>query len=145
MKIVIDTNIIFSALLNPKSKISEIVFDFNHNLQFFAPEYCIFEINKYKDKILKYSKLSDEEVEKLKFSILKIVNFYPQYLINEINWEKAHLILKNVDEDDIPFLALSLELNCKIWTGDKAFIKCLNSFEPSNYISTNNISDLISN
>lgn len=29
--------------------------------------------------------------------------------------------MKDIDENDAPFLELSYYLNCKIWTGDKKF------------------------
>ncbi|MBK6276168.1 MAG: hypothetical protein IPF58_16450 [Saprospirales bacterium] len=35
--------------------------------------------------------------------------------------KKAYRIMKDIDENDTPFLELSYFLNCKIWTGDKKF------------------------
>jgi predicted nucleic acid-binding protein len=53
--VVVDTNLIFSALVSNSSKIREILFE--SNLTFYAPDYLITEIFKHKDKLIKYSKL----------------------------------------------------------------------------------------
>ncbi len=39
--------------------------------------------------------------------------------------EEATELVKDVDEFDMPFLALSLELKSPLWTGDKKLIKGL--------------------
>ena len=44
--------------------------------------------------------------------------------------------MKEVDEKDTPFLALAIELNAKIWTGDKKFQSAIENFNSSLIIST---------
>jgi len=34
-------------------------------------------------------------------------------------------VTKGIDEDDTPFIALGIELNAKLWTGDKILSKGL--------------------
>ena len=58
MKIVVDTNIVFSALLKSNSPIVDILLTPRH-LEFYAPELLKQELNTYSDKIRKYSKLTD--------------------------------------------------------------------------------------
>ncbi|WP_262891499.1 PIN domain-containing protein [Cruoricaptor ignavus] len=50
------------------------------------------------------------------------MNLISEDLISLENWKRAHHLLKEIDEDDTPFLALALELNTKIWTGDKRLL-----------------------
>ncbi|HDR52999.1 MAG TPA: hypothetical protein ENN90_15490 [Mariniphaga anaerophila] len=45
--VVVDTNLIFSALIPKSSKIREILFD--TNLTFYSPNYLISEVYKHKD------------------------------------------------------------------------------------------------
>ena len=47
------------------------------------------------------------------------INFVSEELISEKSWVHAFELTKDVDEDDTPFIALSIELNAKLWTGDK--------------------------
>ena len=45
-KIVVDTNIVFSALLNTNSKIGQILINENTHFDFYSLEYVRFEITK---------------------------------------------------------------------------------------------------
>jgi predicted nucleic acid-binding protein len=44
MKIVVDTNIIFSTLLNSDGTIGDLIFNFNKHFQFYSCSYMRFEI-----------------------------------------------------------------------------------------------------
>ena len=56
--VVIDTNLLFSALIPKASKIREILFE--SNLKFYSPNILISEIYKHKDKLIKHSKLKTQ-------------------------------------------------------------------------------------
>ncbi|MCK9452072.1 MAG: PIN domain-containing protein [Bacteroidales bacterium] len=45
--------------------------------------------------------------------------------IRESTWEKAMELTKDVDEFDAPFIALALEMESPLWTGDKKLVKGL--------------------
>ena len=53
------------------------------------------------------------------------ITFVSEELISERSWISAYGLTKDVDEDDTPFVALALELNTKLWTGDKTLAKGL--------------------
>ena len=57
--VVVDTNLIFSALIPKASKIRELLFE--SNMTFFAPNFLIAEIYKHKEKLIKNSKLDESE------------------------------------------------------------------------------------
>ncbi|MDA3816530.1 MAG: PIN domain-containing protein [Prolixibacteraceae bacterium] len=57
--VVVDTNLIFSALIPKASKIREILFD--SNITFYSPNFLITEIYTHKDKLQKSSRLNDSE------------------------------------------------------------------------------------
>lgn len=133
MIIVVDTNIVFSALLNPNSLIGELLMNVQEKISFVAPEFLIDEIEKYSDKIKKYSKLDPHSLNLLKSSVWKVISFINENNISEYNWKKAYHLLKSVDEKDTPFLALALQLNSKLWTGDKKLISAISEANLSNY------------
>jgi predicted nucleic acid-binding protein len=62
MKVVVDTNIIFSALLKANSPIADILLNPHEDIDFYAPELLKEELALYTDKIRKYSKLSTEQL-----------------------------------------------------------------------------------
>jgi predicted nucleic acid-binding protein len=38
------------------------------------------------------------------------------------SWKSAYKLTKNVDEDDTPFVALAIEIDAILWTGDTKLI-----------------------
>ncbi len=47
MKIVVDTNIIFSTLLNSNTKIGDLLFNSDKHFEFYSCSYMRFEIQKH--------------------------------------------------------------------------------------------------
>lgn len=115
-RVVIDTNLIFSALLAETSAIREILLDVW--VTFYAPNFIIAEIFKHQRKILKLTKLNEVEFFTYFNRIIENVNFVPLSFISTESREKAYNLCLGVDLKDIPFVALSIELNAPIYTGD---------------------------
>lgn len=115
--VVVDTNLILSALIPKASKIRDKLFD--HNMTFYAPNFLITEIYKHKDKLIKHSKLTESEFYLYFNGLIERVQFLPIDFISNNSRQKAYDLCKDIDIKDAPFIALSIELNIPIWTGDK--------------------------
>ncbi|MBS9767896.1 MAG: PIN domain nuclease [Flavobacteriaceae bacterium] len=139
MIFVVDSNIIFSALLNPKSPVGEVLLDIHSEYEFYAPEFLLDEIEKYADKIEKYTRLSKEELKIIKYSVFSTIKFISENLILQSNWNKAFELLEDIDEKDTPFVALAFELDTKLWTGDKKLINGLQKKQIAITITTNEL------
>ena len=117
-RIVLDTNIIFSAFLNVNSRIGQILIRGDDYFEFYSPEYVRFELFKHKEKIKSVAGLSDEaytEVYELIFRNIKIIN---HALIPFEIYKMSETLCVNIDQDDTVFVALSISLKAKLWTGD---------------------------
>lgn len=125
MKIVVDTNIIFSAILNPESKIGQIILNGSKYFTFISADQLKTEIDNHESKILKISGLNKSDYLRLLDLVLKKIQFVHHLLINDINYQKANELTKKVDSDDLLFVGLAMQFNCKLWTGDKKLIKGL--------------------
>lgn len=125
MKIVVDTNIIFSGLLSTHGTISDLLLNSSETFTFFAPSYILEELKKHRKKLLSVSGLSETSLDILKFHLLKKVDMIDLESIKSSTWDKAMELVKDVDEFDAPFIALALELDCPLWTGDKKLINGL--------------------
>lgn len=125
MKIVVDTNIVFSALLSTSSTISTILFNSDEHFQFFACSYMRHEIKKHWEKLIRISQLTDEQLEVSYTLVLSKLHFINEELIPFDVWQKAASIVATVDEDDVDFVALSSFLEAALWTGDKALYRHL--------------------
>ena len=115
--VVVDTNLIFSALIPKASKIREILFE--SNMIFYSPNFLITEIYTHKDKLLKCSKLTESEFYLYFNGIIERVKFIPTEFIGKDSRQKAYDLCKDIDIKDIPFIALAIDLGIPIWTGDK--------------------------
>lgn len=115
--VVVDTNLIFAALIPRASKIRDTLFDDKYS--FFCPNFVISEIFLHKEKIIRYSKLTDQELYLFLNQIIECISFIPTDYISKESRQKAFDLCKEVDIKDTPFVALAIELKCPIWTGDK--------------------------
>ena len=64
MRVVVDTNIVFSAILNTNSKISKIILQPRSNLNLYSTDQLQYEIAQHWNKLKKISKYSEIELHK---------------------------------------------------------------------------------
>jgi predicted nucleic acid-binding protein len=119
MKIVVDTNIIFSALLNSNSAISDLLLNSRPYFDFYSCSYMQYEIRKHWEKLKKISKLSEEELQISYMHVLSKIKFLNEEIIPTEIWLTAESIVKDIDIDDVDFVAISIFLKATLWTGDK--------------------------
>jgi predicted nucleic acid-binding protein len=92
---------------------------------FYAPELLKHELKRYSPKIAAHSKLDENALADIEALVLSGINFVPEEDISAQSWTMAWSITKDIDEDDTPFVALAIELNTKLWTGDKVLTRGL--------------------
>ena len=129
MIIVVDTNIVFSAIINGRGVIGDILFNSPTHYTFFSSEFMIDEISRYEDKLIKSSKLPLNKFKEAKASVLSQIELISEEIISLKNWEKAYSLTFEIDKNDTPFVALALELEAILWTGDKKLINGLKNLD----------------
>ena len=114
MELIIDANVLISALISPEGKTREIIFAYD--IKFYAPEFLFIEIDEHKEEILKKSRLSDDEFG-LALNLLKTRII----LVPFTDFRKfiSRAIRASPDVDDIEYFALALSEDIIIWTDDK--------------------------
>ena len=123
--IVVDTNILFSTLLNRNDKYYDTLI--KKSLHFMVPKFAFVELFKYKERITRYSKHADDEILEILYCIVKNIQIYDENIISANSYKKAWNLTRDVDEKDTVFVALCLETNSHLWTGDKKLINGLKS------------------
>ncbi|MBV6428517.1 MAG: hypothetical protein KIPDCIKN_03052 [Haliscomenobacter sp.] len=118
MNVVVDTNILFSALLKESNRFADALL-LAEQVTFFAPKFVIVELFKYKEKISELSKMPDSVVFEALYKLLKPIHFFDESLLSPSNLSRAYALCAGIDEKDTPFVALTLELDGQLWTGDK--------------------------
>ncbi len=120
MDIVVDTNIIISALLKD-SKIREIIVSSKDKL--LVPEITFQEIEDHRNELIEKSGLSDKDFSILILKLKEYLTIVPNAKL-VVYWKEAESIIGNIDKDDILIISASLSNNCcPIWSNDKHFLK----------------------
>ncbi|MBC6425862.1 MAG: hypothetical protein GDA51_05210 [Ekhidna sp.] len=136
MKIVVDTNIVFSSILNSNGLIGELLFNTGQQFDFYSPEFMVRELDKYGLKLKKYTSMTQENIKISIQQVLKNIALVSPEAISAPNWEHAYELASEADEKDTPFVATALGINGSIWTGDKKLIKGLRKKGVKNIYST---------
>ena len=123
MRIVVDTNILFSALLRMPNRYATTILLGEYS--FYSPKFVFVELFKYKEKIMKYSKLEEDELLELLHRLLKCVRIGEEERISESSLNQAYELCKDVDLKDILFVALTINLDGRLWTSDDKLKKGL--------------------
>ena len=120
MKVVVDTNIVFSAILNTTGKIGDLLFNSGESFVFYTCEYLKTELIRHKGKLLKATKkMTEDQLETTISLVLNQIRFINESLIAKTTWLEAEKLVADVDIDDVEFVALTQQLNAVLWTGDK--------------------------
>ncbi|MEP7197787.1 MAG: PIN domain-containing protein [Saprospiraceae bacterium] len=143
MKIIVDTNIIFSAILNSTSRIGKILINSKEHFDFYTCDFLRTEISKHQTKIEALTGLSIPEIEELELLVTKKIKFINEKLIPPITVSSTETLLKNIDLGDVPFVALTKHLNGKLWTGDKKLLAGLKVKKFTDTITTIQLSKLL--
>lgn len=117
-RIVVDANILFSALLRSDSPFTRRIVQGEKT--FFVCESAIVSLFKYKERIVDLSRLSEEEVVRQFYLLLRHVTVSKEEFIDREARKEAVRLCRGVDLDDAPHVGLTLSLDGLLWTGDKA-------------------------
>ena len=117
-RIIIDANRIFSWLIAGNHQLRRIM-AYQSDLKFFCPKYVLVELFKHKERIAMASGLDEVELLTLLHSCLERIHFFDEEAISIGAWAEAWRLCGDVDENDVAYVALTLELNGALWTSDQ--------------------------
>ena len=143
MKVVVDTNIVFSALLNSNSKIGRLLLNSKNYFEFYSCKYLQKEIQRHFHRIRSYSHLKEEDLCELINLIESRIFFIDEKLLPETVISEAKKLVEDIDFDDFAFVAIANFLNALLWTGDKVLIGGLRKKGYKNVITTLELSELL--
>ncbi len=125
MNLVVDSNIVISALISPSGVIAKIIFTRLQEAKLYAPEYLYFEVIDKQEKIQRLAGYTTDEFYELLHILLKRLELIDHSIINEENKTNAFKLVADIDIKDVEYVALTLQTEHKLWTGDKALINGL--------------------
>jgi len=139
MKVIADTNIIISALINAKGKEADIILNPSYALDKYTCYFLYDEIQKHRGKIFRATGIKEPEFLDVYFTITKRIKFINEEQIPESVWKKALSYTTGIDEDDTPFIALALYLDGYLWTGDKKLLRGVSARVFKKFLTTDEI------
>jgi len=124
MQVVVDANIIFSALIG--GRLTDLFL--SSKLDLVAPELIFVEFLRNKEELIRRSKLSEEDFNILLTLLERRIKVIPFEEFEDLFSKAEELLGDHIK--DAPYVALALKLKCPFWTYEKRFkkireVKCL--------------------
>lgn len=140
---IVDSNIIFSAALSIKSGIGQFILKTKENdVELYAPKYLKVELERHFDKIVKKSKLAPKEINLAIEKIYQNITFISDEIIPFEEYVKAMRLVRNIDPDDVTFVALANYMDSILWTGDQKLYKGLKKLGYKNVVNFKDLSKI---
>ena len=117
MKLVVDANVLFSALIKDSTS-AELLF--NENLDLYFPDFIMDEFRKYESIILKKTHRTREQFYGVLNDLNKVIATVQK---RDFGRKLAEAKRFCPDKDDVMYFALALEMECALWSNDKK-LKC---------------------
>ncbi|MBC6996709.1 PIN domain-containing protein [Neolewinella lacunae] len=116
---IVDTNIIFSALLKPEGSISQFVFNRQkYDIRLIAPLYLQLEMDQHFTRIVELTKVASTAVRTGLNLLYREVEFISDDLIPIPHYARAANLVHDIDDRDLNFVALSSYKDEYLLTGD---------------------------
>jgi len=142
MKIVVDSNIVFNAILNTQSRIGQLIINGSKYFDFYTVGLLKEEIIEHKDKIIHSTKFSQTQFNDTFQLITSRVIFVDDILLTDQDINKAIDMVKDIDENDVLFVALNNHLVANLWTGDKRLLNGLKVKGYKRILTTNDLYEI---
>ena len=139
MRIVIDTNIAFSAILNTNSKIARILLQPKSRFNFYSTEQLLNEIKEHQSKIKQLSDYSDQKLNRVIKLITNRIRIIDIRLVSKESYKHAEVQTVNEDIDDTEFVALTEHIRGKFWSGDRELQRGLMKKGWNKFITTDEL------
>jgi predicted nucleic acid-binding protein len=98
-----------------------------------------YEIQKHWVRLKKISKLSEENLKISYTQVLTKLKFINEEIIPTERWLASEDITREIDIDDVDFVALAKFLRATLWTGDKVLYNGLRKLDFKKVLNTNEL------
>ena len=138
-ELVVDTNIVFSTLINPLGSVGDLLLKSGDCLSFIAPQFLEKEIEKHYDRLSQLTGLPLTDLDEALTIILAKITYIEETQIPIPIWVESARWLREIDRMDVAFVAASKFMQKPLWTGDKVLTKGLRAWGYSLVLSTSQV------
>lgn len=143
MIIVVDANILFSALITPNGRLAKILSHPTLPANLVSCHFLITELLKHQAKIIRCAKRPESIVLEDMHCFLKNITLYEETIVQKKYWLEAEHLTDGVDNFDVSYVALALQTGGLLWTGDKKLATHLNKLGFKAVINTIELYEII--
>ena len=143
MIVIVDANILFSALISSNSRIAKILTDPHLSLQRVSCHYAVVELFKHQPKLIQLAKKPLEAVIGDLSTLINNLQLYSETLIEPQYWQEASRLTVGVDNFDVSYVALTLQTGGWLWTGDKKLTVHLRGMGFDRVLNTEELSQML--
>jgi len=140
--IIVDANIVFSAILNTKGQFGDLLINSGSQFRFLAPDFLRQEIRKHHRRLASLSGMTLAQVQEAEFNVCHDISFISEEQIRLSAWRSALRLVSDVDPSDAVYIAMSRHFRCRLWSGDKQLIRGLTKKGFDAFISTKELLEL---
>jgi predicted nucleic acid-binding protein len=130
MQIIVDANVIFSAIISGKSMYKNLVTQY----EVFTLDYLFIELATYQKVILEKTKLDNKQLTPYLLAVFSKIKVVPSLLLSANARQQAYDLCVDIDLKDAPYIALAIELNIPLVTNDKVLLEGLQKKKFKNII-----------
>ena len=140
LTIVIDANIVWSTAYRASSQVGQLVMASDQEeVSFYAPSYLKSELDRHLPKIVELSGQTQLEVTTVLQAAYRKLKFISDAQIPFAYFQAALPLVRDIDIDDIVFVALNDYLSGYLWTGDR---QLYNGLKAKGYQKVVNLDEL---
>jgi predicted nucleic acid-binding protein len=143
MTIIVDANILISAIINPDSFIGTTLLTQNNKVDYVLPSFASEEAFMQKKRICKTLQIDEQFFDS---NLAAIQNACLVFSIDAVQakYSKAAItIFEKIDPKDAIYVAFSLTQDALIWTGDLKLYKALRKKGFKNIITTTDLKRIL--
>lgn len=127
-----------SALISGKNAYLEVF----ESAEVYVPDFIFVEIARYELRIRQQVHIR-EYLKTFTQELFSHVTVIPNLAIESGSFMRAHELCRDIDSQDIPYVALSIELGVPLWTNDRKLSDGLNAKGYTNLASSSEIFELL--
>jgi predicted nucleic acid-binding protein len=117
-RVIVDANIAFRTLAGSRGDLRS-RFDSSDSVHFIAPRFLFVELFKHKERLVKASGKSEDDVLEALHVLVESMEFADESTVCVGTWMEAHRLASPTDPKDTPYVAMALHFGAELWTEDR--------------------------
>ena len=140
---VVDANILIQCIINIKGNTAALILKNSSYIDFVVPEFILKEIKRKENKIYSSSNLKKPGFSQNLQLLLDHLIVFKDDEVPEIIFKRAYEMVKDIDTDDVIYIAFAIALESLLWTDDFKLLKAMRRKGFNSIVMTKEFKEII--